>query len=131
LGKPAVPSVAEEAASKRIRRTHVIRDRDTLASIAVRYYGSADFAGRIYAANRHVLSNPDLLPVGQSLVLPEFDQSVGTEPLRPLDASSDSASRPQVPQRNGVGKSETSEGSPSGMKPSTQLVPLPGGDRAN
>jgi nucleoid-associated protein YgaU len=51
-------------------RTHRIVDGDTLAALADRYLGSADRAGEIFAANRDVLQNPSLLPIGAELKIP-------------------------------------------------------------
>jgi nucleoid-associated protein YgaU len=50
--------------------THTIVDGDTLASLAERYLGAAGRANEIFQANRDVLSNPDLLPIGVELKLP-------------------------------------------------------------
>jgi nucleoid-associated protein YgaU len=49
---------------------HRIVDGDTLALLAQRYLGSADRQGEIFEANRGVLSNPDLLPIGAVLKIP-------------------------------------------------------------
>jgi phage tail protein X len=51
-------------------RTHTVIDGDTLARLAARYLGSSDRYGEIFAANRGVLSTPDLLPIGVELVIP-------------------------------------------------------------
>lgn len=51
-------------------RTHRIVDGDTLGKIAERYLGAANRAGEIFAANRDVLNDPDLLPIGVELKIP-------------------------------------------------------------
>ncbi len=51
-------------------RTHKIVDGDSLASLAERYLGEADRGGEIFAANRDVLTNPELLPIGVELKIP-------------------------------------------------------------
>lgn len=51
-------------------RTHKIVDGDTLASLAERYLGSASRAGEIFQANRDVLMDPQLLPIGAELKIP-------------------------------------------------------------
>jgi phage tail protein X len=51
-------------------RTHRVVDGDTLPALAERYLGSAARAQEVYQANRGVLSNPDLLPIGVELKLP-------------------------------------------------------------
>jgi phage tail protein X len=52
------------------RQTHFVADGDTLARLAQRYLGSADRSEEIFAANRHVLENPRLLPIGVELTIP-------------------------------------------------------------
>jgi nucleoid-associated protein YgaU len=51
-------------------RTHKIVDGDTLAALGERYLGSKDAAGAIFAANRDVLSDPQILPIGVELKIP-------------------------------------------------------------
>lgn len=51
-------------------RHHVV-DGDTLAALAERYLGDARRASAIYAANRDVLDDPELLPIGALLKIPE------------------------------------------------------------
>jgi nucleoid-associated protein YgaU len=50
--------------------THRIVDGDTLAALAAHYLGSADRAMKIFEANRDVLRDPRLLPIGVELKLP-------------------------------------------------------------
>ncbi len=50
--------------------THTVVDGDTLASLAERYLGSCSRAGELFQANRDVLSDPELLPIGVELKLP-------------------------------------------------------------
>jgi hypothetical protein len=52
------------------RQTHRIADGDTLRGLAERYLGSADRHAEIYEANRELLSNPDILPIGAKLKIP-------------------------------------------------------------
>ena len=59
------PSLPEAAA-----RSHTIVDGDTLAALAERYLGSPEAAGAIFAANRDVLSDPQILPIGVELKIP-------------------------------------------------------------
>jgi nucleoid-associated protein YgaU len=49
---------------------HRVVDGDTLPSLAQRYLGDAARAGEILEANRDVLSNPELLPIGAALKIP-------------------------------------------------------------
>jgi nucleoid-associated protein YgaU len=50
-----------------------VRDGDDLTSIAVRFYGTPAVAGAIWEANRDVLPDPGLLPIGVELRLPDPD----------------------------------------------------------
>lgn len=56
--------------TKETARTHRIVDGDTLAALAQRYLGSAEDAQRLFDANRDVLSDPRLLPIGAELKIP-------------------------------------------------------------
>ncbi len=49
---------------------HRIVDGDTLATIARRYYGDEQRARELFEANRSVLRDPELLPIGTELVIP-------------------------------------------------------------
>lgn len=51
-------------------RTHVVQKKDTLQSLALRYYGTRSDWGKIYAANRAILPSPDTLKAGQVLLIP-------------------------------------------------------------
>ena len=53
-----------------VRNTYVVRPGDSLASIAVKYYGSTDAVNDIFWANKDRLSDPDQLRVGQTIFLP-------------------------------------------------------------
>ena len=61
-------SPAEE--TPRSERTHLLRDGDTLERIAERYLGSPQRSGEIFEANRDVLTDPRILPLGVRLRLP-------------------------------------------------------------
>jgi nucleoid-associated protein YgaU len=54
-------------------RSHVVRNGDTLGTLAERYYGDARRYREIYDSNRATLSDPDLLPIGAKLVIPAYD----------------------------------------------------------
>lgn len=49
---------------------YVVRDGDDLTGIAVRFYGHPAAAGAVWAANRDVIPDPALLPIGASLRMP-------------------------------------------------------------
>ena len=57
------------------RRRHKIRDGDTLESLARRYLGSQNRGDEIYAANRNVLPQRDLLPIGIEIIIPDQSAS--------------------------------------------------------
>jgi hypothetical protein len=50
--------------------------------LAQHYLGAAARAGEIFDANRNILSNPELLPIGVELKIPPREQP--QEPERPL-----------------------------------------------
>jgi phage tail protein X len=56
--------------------SHVIVDGDTLASLATRYLGDASRAHELFEANRDVLSDPDVLPIGRRLTLPSVEDAI-------------------------------------------------------
>ena len=43
-----------------------------LGAIAQRFYGKASLYPKIFEANRDILSNPDMIKVGQKLKIPAF-----------------------------------------------------------
>jgi LysM domain len=69
-------------------RTHLVVDGDTLARLAARYLGSSDRYGEIFAANRGVLTKPDLLPIGAELVIPPRQRPAPPVELGPEDTAS-------------------------------------------
>ncbi|MDZ4782621.1 MAG: LysM domain-containing protein [Planctomycetia bacterium] len=57
------------------QRKHRVMDGDTLASLADRYLGDPARAGEFLKANRALISNPELLPIGVELVIPARSES--------------------------------------------------------
>lgn len=53
------------------RGVYVVREGDTLDSIAEKIYGKSSAWPRIIAANRHLIDDPERLPVGQKIILPQ------------------------------------------------------------
>jgi nucleoid-associated protein YgaU len=51
-------------------RIRIVVDGDSLRSLARRYLGSSDRFMEIYAANRDILSSPELLQIGMQLKIP-------------------------------------------------------------
>ncbi len=75
-----------EAAAKpplqpRPPRPYRIRDGDTLEKIADRLLGNRDRAGEIFEANRNLLAQPDLLPVGITIMLPPRESASSLQPV--------------------------------------------------
>lgn len=68
---PAAESVeVQDPELSRPARRHVIRDGDSLESLAERFLGNADRAGEIFDANRGLLTRRDLLPIGVEITIP-------------------------------------------------------------
>lgn len=94
--RPAAPAFARPSperlagggglAGREVQRPlrHRIADGDTLALLAQRYLGSADRQMEIFEANRHVLYNPDLLPIGVMLKIPPVERVPMPETTRPM-----------------------------------------------
>jgi LysM repeat protein len=61
---PAAPKAAEET-------TYVVQSGDTLGALAQRFYGKASLYPKIFEANRDILSDPNLIKVGQKLRIPK------------------------------------------------------------
>lgn len=59
-------------------RTYRIVEGDTLEQIAHYYYGDPAMAGLIFRANTDRLHQPDILPLGVKLVLPDSQNSAPT-----------------------------------------------------
>ena len=62
---PTTPTLTRD-----VGNTYVVRPGDSLASIAVKYYGSTDAVNDISLYNKDRLSDPDQLRVGQTIFLP-------------------------------------------------------------
>lgn len=68
-GPAAVYEIAASAGDASAHR-HVVRSGESLASIALRYYGDAARTQAIYQANRDRIRDPEHLHPGQTLVIP-------------------------------------------------------------
>lgn len=78
LASPGMVLAATGDVARPVR--HRIADGDTLSLLAQRYLGSADRQLEIFAANRQVLSSPDLLPIGATLLIPPRERTAAPEP---------------------------------------------------
>jgi len=136
---------ADVSADSAPERTHTIADGDTLARLAEKYLGSADRAAELFACNRDVLSDPDLLPIGAELRIPSaapqpaaaaspastpahpISQSV--EPSTKLPAAGPAGSAPQSAAASVEGAKGLVPvlGAGSSMSPTEppKLIPLP------
>ena len=59
--------------------TYVVKAGDTLGKIALAHYGIVEKYQAIFEANRHILTNPNTIYVGQVLTLPEANLLAPTE----------------------------------------------------
>lgn len=60
-------------------RSHVVVDGDSLAKLADRYLDDAALGEEIYRLNQHVLNDPELLPIGVELRIPESRVAESTQ----------------------------------------------------
>jgi LysM repeat protein len=67
---PRPPAEAPPAPAE-AETIHVVVAGDTLGAIARKYYGKASLYMKIFEANKDILSNPDLIKVGQKLRIPK------------------------------------------------------------
>ena len=73
--EPLLPSAGEEPVPTADKpsplwRRHRIVEGDTLPSLAQRYLGDASRSGEIHVANIDRLMNPEILPLGVTLLIP-------------------------------------------------------------
>ncbi len=78
-GRSAWTVGREAEAFETAMRVHRVVDGDTLETIARRYYQESWPAQAIFEANRHVLADPALLPIGAELRIPARE-SLGPPP---------------------------------------------------
>ncbi|MFO7906253.1 MAG: LysM peptidoglycan-binding domain-containing protein [Planctomycetota bacterium] len=81
-----VSSDNHDTSDRQPRRTHTIRDGDTLPLLAQRYLGDPQRGGEIMEANRSVLSDPEVLPIGVEIIIPSESAPANQSDI---DASSD------------------------------------------
>ncbi|HEY4977980.1 MAG TPA: LysM peptidoglycan-binding domain-containing protein [Candidatus Acidoferrum sp.] len=53
------------------QKTYTVAAGDSLSKIAKQFYGNANQYNKIFEANRNVLSDPNMVKVGQELVIPD------------------------------------------------------------
>lgn len=69
-GNSATQQVEESTTQEETKKTHTVKQGDTLWSIAKSYYGSGSSFPQIFEANKNVLSDPNKIRVGQILTIP-------------------------------------------------------------
>jgi len=52
-------------------RTYVVKKGDSLSKIAKEMYGDVKLWKKIFEANKATIKNPDLIKVGQELIIPD------------------------------------------------------------
>jgi LysM domain len=67
VGQQAEPSDVHAAQA----RTHIVVDGDSLSKLADRYLDDPTFADEIFRLNRDVLTDPEVLPIGVELRIPD------------------------------------------------------------
>ena len=122
---PAVSSATSEAAKG---RTHVIRAGDTLTGLAARYLGNQGRYEEIYSANRNVLTDPNRLPVGTEIRIPDSLDSAGlpsADRLALRASDKPSADAPTKPAVTAVSTSSLTPTDATLSKPATDSAPKP------
>ncbi len=68
---PEAPAAPPHPACGAGKTIYEVKPGDTLSALAQRFYGKASLYPKIFEANRDILSNPDLIKVGQKLKIPK------------------------------------------------------------
>ncbi|MCM8820555.1 MAG: LysM peptidoglycan-binding domain-containing protein, partial [Candidatus Omnitrophica bacterium] len=64
------PILKEEPQVPIEKKMHIVKNGETLSTIASKYYKDSSRWKDIYNANRNVLKNPDVITPGTKLVIP-------------------------------------------------------------
>jgi len=70
-GAAAAPSIPGPAQTADQMTIYEVKPGDTLGAIAQRFYGKASLYPKIFEANRDILTDPNLIKVGQKLKIPK------------------------------------------------------------
>ena len=87
--RPGPRPVAQPSAA-----VYLIRDGDDLTGIAMRLYGNPAAAAVIWQANRGLLRDPGILPIGATILLPNPELVTGLTQAGPRSSSIEPASSP-------------------------------------
>lgn len=68
---PRAQSAGASVSGGQSTRSYTVKSGDTLSKISKQFYGNADQYMKIFEANRHQLSDPNNIQVGQNLIIPE------------------------------------------------------------
>jgi nucleoid-associated protein YgaU len=71
-GPPPAPAAGE--------KTYKIQPGDSLSEISLRVYGSASHYLQIARANRALIADPNILPIGATITIPDVARRVRGEP---------------------------------------------------
>jgi nucleoid-associated protein YgaU len=72
---PATTAVHPDSTTYAIvgtKTTHVLKEGETLIRVSLQYYGTKDLWPYLLIHNREVLKNPNVVPVGITLRVPEL-----------------------------------------------------------
>lgn len=120
--KPQGPPIPVPAPP--VAKEHVIRNGDSLSSLATKYYGRHDFARYIFQHNQDKLRHPDLLPLGATLKIPPQPTNVPEYPQRTgSQVTGSQATRPRVVGSQVMG-SQVMAPRQSYLPATTQLSPV-------
>jgi nucleoid-associated protein YgaU len=81
-------------------RRHRVVDGDTLAQLAQKYLGDERRYLEILCANREVLTDPNLLPIGAELIIPAGDGEPGVSVAQARTKNTTTASAVPVPRES-------------------------------
>lgn len=70
-GKAAAPPAPQAGAGADTIEWYVVQKGDTLSHLAKRYYGKAGLYMKIFNANKDILTDPNLIKIGQKLRIPK------------------------------------------------------------
>ena len=82
-GSLTVPNEDTSEDRPAAKRTHTIKDGDTLLKLAQRYLGDSQRWRELYEANRNRIADPQLLPIGVVVEIPSEAEQTRLMPIPP------------------------------------------------